>query len=328
MNRMLKSGIVALMAVVSVAAHAEDSKQRAAFARESSGKALNGRSVEVLRRVPGPGNRPVAERMLAMLEAAGHTSSAGAGPLVDSGGRVLVHAGGWALEAQGEGTRVRFQKMDHQGRRVSAQERPTMEQLQGPGEAFISNQLSGVVTLGKGETLVPFKTRYLKQGSASPDGETVETVTAATIVFARAIDGVPVLGDGSKAAVTFDMDGQVIGFDVDWAKLQRSGTVQATVDSVEVGRRHKQLRVLGGRGDRTSTIRRMECGYYDAGYMASRAGTLVQPACVYEEVEETSALGLEGQGKLRSAEVTAVPIGKTFVADEGLPEALKLQSNK
>ena len=326
MNRILKSSIVVLVGFASLSASAADSKQRAALAHEAGRNALNKREVEVLRRGAGPGNGPAADAMLSALDAAGHATGAAKAKRVQAGDRVLSQGSGWALEAQGEGTRVRFHKLGFQGRGVPADQKPGLEQLQDRGEAFVKKELASVVSLGAGETLVPFKTRYLKQGMQAQGGKSTESVTAATVVFTRAIDGVPVLGEGSKAAVTFDMDGKVIGFDVDWAKLQRTGTRQVTVGSAEVGRRHGQLQALNGQSP-NATLRRMECGYYDAGYLASRAGTLVQPACVYDEVEEKAGLGA-GQGKFRSAKITAVPLGASFEADEALPEALQLKSAK
>ena len=87
---------------------------------------------------------------------------------------------------------------------------------------------------------------------------------ANTVVFSRVINGVPVIGAGSKIAIIFANNGKPVGFDFDWARYEQTGEKQATLGITELNARAAKLSAVDLKSPYTK-ITRLECGYFDFG---------------------------------------------------------------
>lgn len=135
-------------------------------------------------------------------------------------------------------------------------------------------------------------------------------VVAQRVVFTREIDGIPVVGAGSKVTITFLNDGSVESFHYDWPRyvatkrtetlaspeeiLRRMQTVVSARTSTS-GRATIQMPRAGAAnqtvdlGDNT-VLERLACGYYDEGYAVRDPKAPVQAGCYYH------VLHLRGSG--------------------------------
>jgi hypothetical protein len=217
----------------------------------------------------------------------------------------------------------------------------TFEQLQSAGRDFIARALADTIVLGPTERLEPDVTSARMDGGVAVDGKSAySAVVANRIVFTREIEGIPVMGAGSKVTITFLNDGSVESFRYDWPQYVPTERIQATANVEEILKRVQ--RVAGMQTDRDfmrksdypsssqgpppletgskATLQRLACGYYDSGVMVREADAPVQPGCYYHVVYAT------GDGKFiaRAARSGAVPAGQPFESDRSWPEAALL----
>lgn len=153
-------------------------------------------------------------------------------------------------------------------------------ELEKLGRRFVTGPLARLVPLGRREALTFLGVRYLYEGDGSTEAEAGKAentrVVASVAVFGRSIDGVAVVGSGSKVAVWFDQARQPVGFDVDWPKYQVSRQRQKLLPANEIQRRVAATTVAP-KGEKDITVDRFECGFVDLG--ATRRDRHVQAGC-------------------------------------------------
>ena len=256
-------------------------------------------------------------------------------------GRITVSSSEWKLSVFGDGSAAEFINLAKASKaqelRLDASRKMSFESMQSAGRDFISRVLGDTIVLGPGERLEPDLATARMEGGVSVDGSGgYSSVVANRVVFTREVDGVPIVGAGSKVTITFLNNSSVELFRYDWPRYVATDRSGATVDVNEVlnrigrivGTRPQSLQRDGvlsplspdqTRPGRT-TLQRLKCGYYDPGVMVRDVDAPVQPACYYHLVEA------RGEGDLitRAARSGAVPAGQRIEIDRGWPEAAQL----
>jgi hypothetical protein len=265
-------------------------------------------------------------------------------PRVRTPGNMLeVTNGDWSLQILGDGTSARFQDSAVGKRAHSLAEmdsdRTTASALEQAGRKFIASKLASVIILGPEEELVPVRTDYRIEGGYNvKTRETTRSVVANRIVFGRTTGGVPIVGGGSTVVLTFANDGSLESFQYDWPKYGAT-TVRAVVNVEEILRRVQK--VVGMRTGvpianpsarapkdegptyaveltKNTILRKLECGYYDPGFLVRTPNAAVQPGCVYHAVSQ-------GEDGTRSGVAGAVPGAAQIEPDAAWPEAVVLR---
>jgi hypothetical protein len=153
-------------------------------------------------------------------------------------------------------------------------------------------------------------------------GSMNEAVVATKIGFTRTVDGVAVLGAGSKIGITFDTKRQVLAFDIDWPQythLAGKGlkASEGTVDLATVRQRAKKVRNSRKLEKQVEELS-FECGYFDSGTLAG-AGAGVRGAC-QSRYRTSSADGHRSAGV-----IDTIPIAEQVVDDSSWPESALLR---
>ena len=241
----------------------------------------------------------------------------------------------WSLEVSSDGSSAEFRDLAVEAKAHSLarplSDKMTAAELEQKARAFIASHLASQIVLGKGEQLVALRADYRAEGGEDlTTGKVTSAVVANRMVFGRMINGVPVVGNGSKVFVTFTNDGSLESFRYDWPAYQ-AGATQAVVGPGEVLSRVQK--VMGVRNGDTPTsvvavpragasalpltlatntqLQSLECGYYDAGE-AGKTNS-VQPGCTYLAVSHD----ING---MRAGFAGAVPAGASFESDNSWME--------
>jgi hypothetical protein len=168
-------------------------------------------------------------------------------------GRVLVIGKDWRLAVFRDGSAAEFINHAATSRAHEIKAEPSrampIAQLEAAGRSFMARSLADTVMLGPTERLEPEATSARTEGGVAVDGTLAySAVVANRIVFTREVEGVPVVGAGSKVTITFLNDGSVESFRYDWPQYTRTERIQATAPVAEILRRVQ--RVAGIRTDR------------------------------------------------------------------------------
>jgi hypothetical protein len=314
MTKVVGMLIVGALLAMSRPAGAGDSSYRRSVKAKSRALALARRGVAVLERQPGPGRDHVFSALAARFatEGAPVTTASPERSSSDSDARIAVGPGGsWFLEVRGEGDWVRYRNSDY----LTSFENPVLEEPLSVSEvercatAFLESSVPELVPMTQSEELRAWTTSYLRDVGTDASGELREVMLAAKIVLSRVINGVPVLGSGSKVAVIVANNCEVVGFDVDWSTFGASGRIITTVPLAQVRTRLSAIRG-GAAGPEAS----LECGYYDPGADGSPRSVLLQTACISATVPMVSADGLQMPTLIRIA-----PAGRDVEFDPGWP---------
>ena len=299
-------------------------------------------SLPLLRRVAGDAPDAVSASILQKLCSGQCPPLSRSAPI----NRLEAASDTWSLQVLGDGTAARYRNMEVGGReRAIAKEKPqqlSAESLYKAGRDFIDAKLASVIVAGPDEKIVPLRTDYRVEGGMNlGTGETTRSVVANRVVFGRTIRDVPVVGGGSRIALTFAADGSLELFQYDWPKYEyEAGSAARSVVDLEgilervrgaVGLRlgvpssTAPISSFGGRDAgqgvellKNTVLRKLECGYYDPGFSAREASAPVQPGCVYEAVSQ-------GEGG-RSALSGAVPAAAFVEPDPSWPEVARLRA--
>jgi hypothetical protein len=253
-------------------------------------------------------------------------------------GRLLVTTTNWRLTIFGDGSAAEFVNLLALGKshenKIEPARKMSADALQTAGRDFIARYLTDTIVLGPAEKLEPEQTSARMEGGVAADGTSAySAVVANRVVFTREIDGIPVVGAGSKVTITFLNDGSIESFRNDWPQYAATDRMQETVDISEilnrvsriVGLRAQDLHREGeqspeqARRGRT-TLRRLACGYYDPGVMARDPDAPIQTGCYYHIVETRG----EGDFITRAARSGAVPAGQRVEIDPRWPEAARI----
>ncbi len=315
---------------------AADFAERNELAVRSAQAGLGREQIGLLKVQPGPGRQRTAEILKARFRMPHEAISFAGLARTEDGPRGQTTLGpGWSLSIDSEGSRVSYRNQAYlqgaQARPVPLAQRPGQERLEAIGRRFVVAGLRDMVKLGPNEALVPVFTQYQVSGGAStrpgarPDPEQVE---ASVVVFTRTIDGVHVIGPGSKVAVLVANDGKVAGFDYDWPDYEHTPRMQQVVPIAEIRNRANTLTPL--RLDRAdTTVKRTECGYFDAGARQRDPAALLQAACQFNTIErrivDAAAHRADpGSGHVLLAHSDVVPAGATVLPDRKWPLAQKI----
>jgi hypothetical protein len=318
---------------------ADDFPETSAAAQYSMTRGFRQSSLPLLRRLGGDGPDSVSAALLGKLCPNPCANAITRNP----GSFREITSGSWSLQILGDGTGARFRNLDV-GRRTHSlaedeSQKASGESLIRLGQAYISENLASVIVLGTEERLVPSRTDYrIEAGQDLRTQQVTRTVVANRIVFGRLIRGVPVVGGGSAVVLTFANDGALESFQYDWPKYEIANPVSVVdiggiLDRVQkvVGLRmgipiSSSPRALPrGQGPgydveltRNTVLQKLECGYYDPGFVAREPGAPVQPGCVYKVLarsESGTRMGIAG----------AIPGTALIEPDAGWREAVTLR---
>jgi hypothetical protein len=338
---------VAGIALAASAAGAEDSAYRHAQTADSLAAALDGRSVALLK-AKGP-KGGWKKRLLAVVEflpgAMGETRFESLGTLAvtmrDSNSVIAESANGAYLEIDRDASSFRFHVGPTAAREVASSEQMSLSDIEMHGRAALNGGLYGLVIDGAdtmttdeidnttkswSDRVVFLGSRYVIEDVGNIEsGGVEETVLANIAIFGREIDGVPVVGPGSKAALFLGSGGELIGFDIDWPvyKLLRKAQATVSIDAVasrfaEVAERPVPL--PGTNVEEAVALARFECGYVDLG-ARKRKGQKIQAGCA-AQVEGRSA-----DGTFRVAYSEFMPIGDPVQRDRNWPAAQQVRQD-
>ena len=340
-NLVTKSIMLATAAAafgITMNAQAANFPERDHMDKQSRARGVGLSSVSLLRRVEGPGAQ---QRAMAILKKLQRSTS-----LVHARGRhqehvdldskrVTLHGDdGWSLSVWEDGTKVRYRNhkaaSDGVESSVPVENRLTSEYLGRLGEEFIRDSLADWVRLGPDDELVPSFTEYEINGLADGDTGVVleELVSGNTVVFSRRVNGIDIVGPGSKIAVMFTNDGSAIGFDFDWPRYVPSGKVQSVLTLSEIVERASALGRTPAHPD-TVNLERFECGYFDTGARTKKARQALQSACSASYtgrvlVDEAAYRANPEDGWAMVADINMIPAGAEVEADENWPESLAI----
>jgi hypothetical protein len=298
-------------------------------------------SVSVLQRQP----RNSSHAELALLTAALLGPSSADRSVLQLKDRLRVTGSTWQLDVIGDGTGAEF--IDHAAESrahalgVVPAKAPSANQLEAAGRDFIRQHLSKVIVLQAGERLVPEVAAARTETTIRRNGVLQsQEVVANRVVFTREINGIPVVGAGSKVTITFLNDASIESFRYDWPKYAPTRLVAALLPSAEILQRVQ--RIIGVRTNTSPTLKvrvpglvtaattvalgasslleRLACGYYDPGYLNRAAQAPVQAGCYYHVVQFAGT----ADAVTVAAYSGAVPAAARADADVQWPEAMLL----
>ena len=293
-------------------ARAEDYPSRR-LALEQAERTVAGKALSLWTRLPGPRRAAVQEQALAQFGKGRAAAWRG------SGEDAVVRGDGWFVHVGGEGDSIQYREesLIDKARPISPEERPGLAQIEAQARRIVDAELSPYLALGKGEGLTAWYAGYQGAARGGPDGKTIKDVRALHVVFARTLDGLPVIGSGSKLRVLMTTDGALAGFDLDWPRLRRSKATQRVLAKGAIGRRREVA--AAGRTSLASSATvesaSLECGYHDVGVPA-RSQAPLQPACA-----ASRHLVFPGPVPKHAGYVEIFPVGVAHRADPAWPES-------
>lgn len=257
-------------------------------------------------------------------------------------GRLRLAGATWRLDVFGDGSAAEFSDTDAFARAhasgVQAAQAMSREALQTMGQKFIDEKLSKLIVLGRGERLVLAATSQRTEGGVDTKGQNAySAIVANRVIFTREIDGVPVVGAGSKVTVTFLNDGSLESFRYDWPNYRARAKAIKLATATEVLRRVQQVSGVRTNKDVNQELPPMSdlqaikgpiklgskveledltCGYYDPGFAVRSSSASIQPGCYYHVMETEG----EGDYITRSGYSGAVPSATRFERDAAWPE--------
>ena len=329
---MIKTTLYILLAgLYAASAHAGHSEYLSSLTSSALEKGLGKDSLELLLPQPGPGKEQAATKLRSLLAKGtlgrGLTVKLGRPTQKGKKGVSYVTDKG-SLEVFADGSRFRMRgNLDAVKPLPAGSKAPlAADRLEKLGRDFVSQQLKAFVAIPRGEKLTFLGTRNLRQGGSDLQGKRrSEELFASIAIFGREVGGVPVVGSGSKIAVWFNPDGQVIGADVDWPKYKRSGK------NVPLLKRDALLKRVEASTTRfaenkESKMTRFECGYVDLGATRRSTKAPVQPGCsvAYQGYDPESAATSWAKVEYVPAAQKVIPDNRwplaVFIAKSGEPE--------
>ena len=165
--------------------------------------------------------------------------------------------------------------------RKSLGEPISVEQAVNKADAYLNNTIKPMLRLGQNELIEPYQ--VLKAIYGEGDQERFEeSITAYFVIYTRKINGIHVIGAGSKIRVMVGVDGTILGYRYDWPKVDEVMPA-VTVSQNEFERRKEKICNNGNLNCKDlKVVDRFECGIYDPGSL-HRYGhdvNVLQPACM------------------------------------------------
>ncbi|HEX6275849.1 MAG TPA: hypothetical protein VFZ53_22560 [Polyangiaceae bacterium] len=314
----MKTGIVlaALLALgIVTEAKADPPALKKSLTRTSRESGMGVASVFLLEPRAGLGRVAVADRVMRKMRP---LSAALSEPNVrEERESVAVSTDGWHLKVFGDGSRVSFR--DESRASVALEPRKTPErapdEIERTARQFVTETLADLVPVGARQSLVLYKIRKEVSvvGNARTLGPEESEVVGYQVTFTRSIDGVPVVGPGSKVGVRLNRDYEVYGFDYDWQPLAISPVAQKTAALHTINERAKTLaQSLAPNG----VSKKFECGYLDLGSRHRDGEAPIQAGC-YSELTSDAATQKPSGGSATTTrgEQLFVPAGAEIFED-------------
>jgi hypothetical protein len=329
---MFRKTILSTALLIAGAAQAADFPIRTSFAANARTQGVGRADLPLLRVNSGQGADRRADAIMRKFQHSGEavTTFGDAKVQTEKDKTVATWADGRRLVAFGDGSKVSFRNPEEINASAPASERMSSAQLEAIGRKFIQEQLSDFIKLGPGEKLEPFSTRVQVGGGNDVNSteRPLEQVLANAIVFTRTVEGVPVLGGGSKVALLVTNYGQVAGFDFDWAAYQSTGKRVKMLGAAQINERAKAMATVKLDSSEV-TVKRYECGLFDPGLRRRDAQAAVQGACVIQALEKRIAdpvanMRNAADGHVTNAVIDVIPAGETVEADSHWPQAMAL----
>jgi len=335
-----KAAYMIIAFVFASSAYAEDYAFRLNSEKRSAKEGLGRDQVPLLERTPGMGRKSMAKILIKRFkDARGAVATLGTAKKQKKGNRLSYVGDGWFLDVNGDGTNVRYRNYKYLdskpelARPVSA--RLSNDQLEKLGREFIKGNLSEYILLGTNEELVPFFTEHaIGGGGPAREGAPMdeEKVYASLIVFTRTIDNINVIGAGSKVAIMFNNEGAPVGFDYDWPRYDFTGKFQKVLSVEAIKERAKRFATKDIHSPDVK-LKRLECGFYDAGMLKRDPKAVVQAGCAihYTErkiIDQNAYRQDPNSGHVMTAYVDFIPAGETVEQDGKWIQALNIISKR
>ena len=303
-------------------------------------------SLSVLKRLPGDGREAIAKKLIKKLDGRfGERFVAKDLVAVEretAGNRDFYKNGSSYAEFFADGSKFRFRgDIDNPDYVAKGREKGRMsdEELESRGRQVIG-QLSDLIPLGGQEELTFRGTRFLKNigfstppfnaartgiPATAPEAALPEPVYVANIaIFGRKVNGVPVIGPGSRVRVWFDNLGNLVSLEGDWPRYQVAAddSKQEVLPWAELKERVERVSVPLDVTNGTQ-VRHFECGYVDLG--AQRQGGPIQAGCLISYVR-TQTFEQDPDMKINAGFLEFIPAGREVMADKHWPLAQTLAS--
>lgn len=325
-------GVVAGLCI-SQSASAERLPNLTGLDNRSWSKGVDRQEIRLLKRLPGPGARKTMSALKSRFVASG-SAFALRGMSVETesarGLRADGADGAWSLLVRGDGTAARAS--NYAALATSPRRHPSKrfasDELEAMGRRFIGVELSDAVRLGANEELVALKTEHEVDAIGKGNTTLREEVVASTIVFGRRIDGIDVVGPGSKVSVTFDMRGAPVSFVYDWPEYQQTGQSQKVLPIEGIWERVNAHASARFQKDSVG-VKQFACGYVDVGVRPKKrdAEALIQSGCyVQYEGSDVTAVA-KGESASTKGTVDYIPVGESVAQDQGWPQAVAIRKH-
>jgi len=314
----------AWIAFAAPAAEAEHSAYLKAQTERSLQEALANESVSLLEaRLPESSASEqldsLRERLNDLLTA-GFLDEVGALTVTDADSDSVIaqSESGAYLEVDEDSSVFRFRVGGQTARVEASARRLTLYELENLAWKVLAGPLADYVPLSEADELVFLGSQYLIEDEADIEtNQTTERVVGHIALFGREVEGIFVVGAGSKLALWFTGAGNLMGFDVNWPRYERHAETQATVSIEDVWARfdayaEQEVPRPGQAGDASVSTRRFECGYVDLGARKRRHAS-IQAGC-FAHVD-----GFSDDGAVRIAQAEVMPIGEPVERDPNWP---------
>lgn len=310
-SKMLFVSQILLLGVASVQmASAADSRERREIDLFSRTSGFGRSAVKLVDRQVRAGAGPTLDALISASNRADVKAASTRRTDATDGSR--LRGDGWYIQTKGDGSVGEYYN-SAVNTAIPVEKRLSDDQLTRSATSFAVSSFG--VALGLPESdLIPVNVRHQIRTYGSRASSVVlgREVVSSEVTFMRKVDGLPVVGPGSKIRVELSAAGDVIGYSYDWSALSVGGATQNVHAPKEVLERAADVAGVGN-GD-VSQVKRFECGYYDAGALAGSAR--LQGACLVQ----TSVRDANG----RVAEQTFVPAAVDVQPDTAWPFAQAL----
>jgi hypothetical protein len=327
----LKNILALSLTFLSSLVFAADFPHRRELNRRSLAVGLGVSSVTPLTRKDGPGASAILARFLGRWRD-GKTSITTAGDyqVTEDQQGLSAEGNGWSLTVLGDGTAVKYRNWafhDAHSTPIDFGQRPPEPTLEAWGRRFLASYLQEEVIVGPKEQLFPLSARYDTFSYQATDSSrpAVDMVIGNVVVFTRAVDGVDVVGGGSKAAVFFENDGTPWAFDFDWPNYAPTADSLDILSIDEINTQDAFLSDWQFDASVTVDTQLFECGYFDAGIQFHDPKALLQPGCAYQRTatfigDPDRYAADPTDGLMQTGFVDVVPAGRVLQFDQFWPQ--------
>ncbi|MBN1612366.1 MAG: hypothetical protein JW940_37390 [Polyangiaceae bacterium] len=313
MRRFMLAAVVLAFVSVPSLTFAEGAPQRDSVRASSEQAGLGRSALPLLKRRAGPGNESRLQAWQDGLDGFAHLSGKAQQRAGDDWISIASDTG-WFLSVAARGDHFDYLNDALANASVWDEAPPTpLDALISQAADVAEGPVAGLLGYSPREKLVPFQVSREMLGLRGNDGKLLaETVAVNILEYIRLIDGVPVLGRGSRVRIGVSPQGELVSVDVTWSRLDVVKGSQREVVSVgALLERQAQLAAAHGI-PATATRTKFECGYLDNGQ-----SSVVQPGC-------QAAFKYENNGATVVSEVW-VPAMRTPVSDATWPELARMR---